>query len=133
MRWASSSCRSSNCRRRDGRRCSRRRSRAHEPAAVRAGGTLERIVRQHLILDDSALIDDYDRLRQEFRATANQLALLPLGEEPLAALDALTDSESRLHKLLVMPQRSADTQASWPTDTRGSPIARRRCSVRRTS
>jgi two-component system sensor histidine kinase GlrK len=74
-------------------------------------GTLERIVRQHLILDESALKDDYDRLRQECRATANQLALLPLGDEPLAALDALTDSESRLHKLLVMPQRSADTQA----------------------
>jgi two-component system sensor histidine kinase GlrK len=73
--------------------------------------TLERIVRQHLILDDSALIDDYDRVRQEFRATANQLALLPLGDEPLAALDALRDSESRLHKLLVMPQRSADTQS----------------------
>ena len=77
--------------------------------------TLERVVRQHLILDDSALIDDYDRLRQEFRATANQLALLPLGDEPLAALDALTDSESRLHKLLVMPQRSADTQAQLAT------------------
>lgn len=73
--------------------------------------TLERIVRQHLILDDSALLDDYDRLRQEFRTTANQLALLPLGDEPLAALDALTDSESRLHKLLVMPQRSSDIQA----------------------
>ena len=73
-------------------------------------GTLERIVRQHLILDDSALLDDYDRVRQEFRTTAAQLALLPLGAEPLAALDALTDSESRLHKLLTMPQRSADTQ-----------------------
>ena len=73
-------------------------------------GTLERIVRQHLILDDSALLDDYDRVRQEFRTTATQLALLPLGVEPLAALDALTDSESRLHKLLTMPQRSADTQ-----------------------
>jgi len=73
-------------------------------------GTLERIVRQHLILDDSALLDDYDRVRQEFRTTATQLALLPLGAEPLAALDALTDSESQLHKLLTMPQRSADTQ-----------------------
>ena len=73
-------------------------------------GMLERIVRQHLILDDSALLDDYDRVRQEFRTTATQLALLPLGAEPLAGLDALTDSESRLHKLLTMPQRSADTQ-----------------------
>ena len=73
-------------------------------------GTLERLVRQHLILEDSALLDDYDRVRQEFRSTAAQLALLPLDAEPLAALDALTDSESRLHKLLTMPQRSAETQ-----------------------
>ena len=45
-------------------------------------GMLERIVRQHLILDDSALLDDYDRVRQEFRTTATQLALLPLGARP---------------------------------------------------
>jgi len=73
--------------------------------------TLERIVRQHLILEDNALLEDYGRVRQEFRATAEQLALLPLGPAPLTALDALTDSESRLHKLLTMPQRSAETQA----------------------
>jgi len=73
--------------------------------------TLERIVRQHLILEDNALLDDYSRVRQEFRGTARQLALLPLEPESLAALDALADSESRLHKLLTMPQRSADTQA----------------------
>jgi two-component system sensor histidine kinase GlrK len=72
--------------------------------------TLERIVRQYLILDDSALLDDYGRVRQEFRGTANQLALLPLEPESLAALEALTDNESRLHKLLTMPQRSADSQ-----------------------
>ena len=72
--------------------------------------TLERIVRQHLILEDNALLEDYGRVRQEFRATAGQLALLPLGTAPLAALDALTDSESRLHKLLTVPQRSAETQ-----------------------
>jgi len=74
-------------------------------------GTLERIVRQHLILEDNALLDDYGRVRQEFRSTAQQLALLPLEPESLVALDALTDSESRLHKLLTMPQRSAETQA----------------------
>ena len=72
--------------------------------------TLERIVRQYLILDDSALLDDYARVRQEFRATANQLALLPLERESLAALDALTDTESRLHKILTTPQRSSDAQ-----------------------
>ncbi len=74
-------------------------------------GTLERIVRQHLILEDSALLDDYDRVRQEFRSTAAQLALLPLDPEPLAALAALSDSEVRLRGLLAMPQRSAETQA----------------------
>ena len=72
--------------------------------------TLERIVRQYLILDDSALLDDYGRLRQEFRATATQLALLPLEPESLAALDGLTNTESRLHKVLTMPQRSPDAQ-----------------------
>jgi len=73
--------------------------------------TLERIVRQHLILEDNALLDDYGRVRQEFQATAGQLALLPLGPEPLKALDALTASESRLHKLLATPQRSTEDQA----------------------
>jgi len=73
--------------------------------------TLERIVRQHLILEDNALLDDYGRVRQEFQATAGQLALLPLGPEPLKALDALTATESRLHKLLTTPQRSTEDQA----------------------
>ena len=72
--------------------------------------TLERIVRQYLILDDSALLDDYSRVRQEFRGTANQLALLPLEPESLAALAALADNESRLHKILTTPQRTADSQ-----------------------
>jgi len=73
--------------------------------------TLERIVRQHVILEDNALLEDYGRVREEFRGTAVQLALLPLDPEPLAALDALTDSESRLHKLLTAPRRSAEMQA----------------------
>ena len=72
--------------------------------------TLERIVRQHLILEDSALLDDYGRVRQEFRQTARQLALLPLDSKQLAALESLSDDESRLHKLLAMPQRSPEVQ-----------------------
>jgi two-component system sensor histidine kinase GlrK len=73
--------------------------------------TLERLVRQHLILEDNALLDDYGRVRQEYRGTARQLALLPLEPESLVALDALTDSESRLHKVLTMPQRNAEVQS----------------------
>jgi len=70
--------------------------------------TLERIVRQQLILDDSALLDDYNRLREEFRATTRQLQALPLEATQLAALDRIADSEARLHKLLTAPQRDAD-------------------------
>jgi two-component system sensor histidine kinase GlrK len=72
--------------------------------------TLERIVRQHLILEDNALLDDYARVRQEFRQTARQLALLPLEPKQVAELDKLADSESRLHKLLTSPQRSLEVQ-----------------------
>ena len=73
--------------------------------------TLERIVRQNLILEDNALLDDYGRVRQEFRGTAQQLALLPLAPESLTALDALTDSESRLHKVLTTPARTTEMHA----------------------
>jgi len=73
--------------------------------------SLERLARQHLILDDPALLDDYARMRQEFRQTTRQLALLPLEPAQLAALDQLGDSESRLHKLLVAPQQTPGTVA----------------------
>jgi two-component system sensor histidine kinase GlrK len=73
--------------------------------------TLERVVRQYLILEDGALLDDYGRVRQDFRGTARQLALLELSTDQLATLDRLVDNESRLHKLLTAPQRSVDAQA----------------------
>ena len=50
--------------------------------------TLERLVRQQLILEDPALLDDYARMRQEFQQTTQQLSLLPLEPTQLAALDA---------------------------------------------
>ena len=73
--------------------------------------TLERVVRQFLILEDSALLEDYGRVRQEFRGTARQLALLPLSKDQLAALESLADAETRLNQLLTLPQRSPDGQA----------------------
>jgi two-component system sensor histidine kinase GlrK len=75
------------------------------------GVTLERLVRQHLILEDSALLEDYGRVRQEFRGTARALSLLPLAPDQLAMLDAVADRESRLHKLLTAPQRPENAQA----------------------
>jgi len=67
--------------------------------------TLERVARQHLILEDTALLDEYARLREEFRQTTRQLAALPLEPGAQAALEKLADRESRLHKLLTAPAR----------------------------
>jgi two-component system, NtrC family, sensor histidine kinase GlrK len=67
--------------------------------------TLERVARQHLILEDTALLDEYARLREDFRQTTRQLAALPLEPGAQAALEKLADRESRLHKLLTVPQR----------------------------
>jgi two-component system sensor histidine kinase GlrK len=67
--------------------------------------TLERLVRQHLILEDPQLIEDYARLRQDFRQTAQQLQQLPLDRAQLAQLEKLTDGEARLYGLLKTSQR----------------------------
>jgi two-component system sensor histidine kinase GlrK len=52
--------------------------------------TLERVVRQHLILDDPQLVEDYGRLRQDFRQTSQQLQQLALALAQLAQLEKLT-------------------------------------------
>jgi len=70
--------------------------------------TLERVARQHMILDDSALLDEYARLRDEFRQTTRQLAALPLEPGSQSALEKLADRESRLHNLLIVPRRSPE-------------------------
>jgi len=70
--------------------------------------TLERIARQQLILDDAALLEDYGRVRQEFRQTTQQLAALPLQASELDGLTQLDANEKRLYTLLTSPQRSPD-------------------------
>ncbi|MEO9160802.1 MAG: ATP-binding protein [Casimicrobiaceae bacterium] len=70
--------------------------------------TLERIARQHLILEDSALLDEYAHLREEFRQTTRQLAALPLEPGSQEALEKLADRESRLHNLLTAPGRGPE-------------------------
>ena len=75
---------------------------------VQQATTLERVARQHLILEDAALLDEYGKLREEFRQTTRQLAALPLEPSMQAALDKLADRESRLHKLLLAPKRAPD-------------------------
>jgi two-component system sensor histidine kinase GlrK len=73
---------------------------------------LERVVRQHLILDDPQLVDDYARLRQDFRQTTQQLQQLPLDREQLGQLEKLSDSESKLYALLKAPRRATGTAAT---------------------
>ncbi len=73
--------------------------------------TLERVARQHLILEDAALLEEYAHLREEFRSTTQQLAALPLDANAQAALEKLADRESRLHKVLVAPRRAPDAAA----------------------
>jgi two-component system sensor histidine kinase GlrK len=62
--------------------------------------TLERIARQHLILEDNALLDDYLPVRQDFRQTAQQLAALPLEPAQVQALNDVTERETKLYQQL---------------------------------
>ncbi|MEO8344390.1 MAG: HAMP domain-containing sensor histidine kinase [Betaproteobacteria bacterium] len=71
--------------------------------------TLERLARQQLILEDPALLEDYARLRQDFRVTTSQLGQLPLESAQLVELAKLGDREARLHNLLLLPARNAET------------------------
>jgi len=71
--------------------------------------TLERLARQQIILEDPALLEDYARVRQEFRCTTSQLAQLPLEGGQLAALTKLGENETRLHELLASSTRTPET------------------------
>jgi two-component system sensor histidine kinase GlrK len=68
--------------------------------------TLERIARQHLILEDTALLDDYLPVREEFEQTAQQLSALSLETSELASLKQLADLEGRLYQQLRSPERT---------------------------
>jgi len=70
--------------------------------------TLERIARQHLILEDNALLDDYAHVREDFRAAARELESLPLEPAQIAALHDLTEQESRLYQNLTSPKRTPE-------------------------
>jgi len=74
--------------------------------------TLERVVRQHLILEDPQLIEDYGRVRQDFRQTLQQLQQLPLDPAQVAQLEKLADGESHLYQLLKASPRPSDAARS---------------------
>ncbi|HJU23476.1 MAG TPA: ATP-binding protein [Casimicrobiaceae bacterium] len=70
--------------------------------------TLERIARQHLILEDSGLLDEYAKLRKDFLDTTNQLASLPLEPGSQKTLEKLPGQEAQLYKTLTAPGRTPE-------------------------
>src|SRR5207248_1604484 len=69
---------------------------------------LERIARQHLILEDNALFDDYAHVREDFRVAARELASLPLEPAQIATLHELIEQENRLFQSLTTPKRTPE-------------------------
>jgi two-component system sensor histidine kinase GlrK len=65
--------------------------------------SMERVVRQYVILDDPGLLDDYDKVRASFKRTTSELSLLPLDDLQLAELNRAIDKEQVLYDLLAYP------------------------------
>ncbi len=62
--------------------------------------TLERAVRQYIILGDAAILENYENLRRRFKANASDLSQLPLDEPQLRELNRTIDKEQSLFELL---------------------------------
>jgi len=61
---------------------------------------LERVVRQYVILDDEDLLQDYARLRANFKTNTSELSLQPLDEVQLRELNSTIDMEQALYDQL---------------------------------
>jgi two-component system, NtrC family, sensor histidine kinase GlrK len=73
---------------------------------------LERVVRQYLILDDAELLNDYARVRANFKANSSEMSLQPLDELQLNELNGTIDKEQGLYEqLLGKPKTQADKKA----------------------
>lgn len=62
--------------------------------------SMERVVRQYVILDDAGLLDDYAKIRTSFKRTTSELSLLPLDDRQLAELNRAIDKEQVLYDAL---------------------------------
>src|SRR2546430_17027637 len=73
---------------------------------------LERVVRQYLILNDEELLNDYSRLRANFKPNTSELSLQPLDEPQLHELNNTIDKEHGLYEqLLGKPKTAVDKKA----------------------
>ena len=74
--------------------------------------TMERLARQYLVLGDAALLESYEKLRNAFRATTSELALLPLDELQVRQLNRAVEREQALWEpLSKTPHPRLDTAA----------------------
>lgn len=62
--------------------------------------SMERVVRQYLILGDAGLLDDYTKVRINFKRTTSELSLLPLDTQQLRDLKNAVDKEEALYEVL---------------------------------
>jgi two-component system sensor histidine kinase GlrK len=65
--------------------------------------SMERVVRQYVILNDTGLVVDYEKIRVNFKETTSRLSLLPLDEAQLTALNRTIDREQALYQALGEP------------------------------
>jgi len=83
---------------------------------------MERVVRQYLILQDPSVLEDYAKLRTNFKRTTSELSLLPLDEGQLRGLKQVVDLEESLYERLVPP---AQESKAGGTSAKGSETKRR--------
>ncbi|MGE5639605.1 MAG: histidine kinase dimerization/phospho-acceptor domain-containing protein, partial [Clostridia bacterium] len=82
-------------------------------ALVNRIGSIERLSQQLAVLDDPSIAADYERVHRSFKVVSNELLLLPLEGEQLAALTKTVEQEQGLYELMSAPGRrpSAKTVA----------------------
>ena len=69
-------------------------------------------MRQYVILDDPGLLEDYSKIRANFKRTTSELSLLPLDELQLSELNRTIDKEQALYDGLVVEPRRRPSGAS---------------------
>lgn len=73
---------------------------------------LERVVRQYLILDDAELLNDYNRLRANFKINTSELSLQPLDELQLRELNRTIDREQVLYERLLTTAATTEAKTA---------------------
>jgi two-component system sensor histidine kinase GlrK len=74
-------------------------------------GSIERLAQLMAVQDDAELAADYARVHRSFRQVSDELMLLPLDDQQLAALKKTVEQEQGLYELLTaQPRRKLDAR-----------------------